>query len=122
MFFDNLQKDISSFLREIFEDVDIPSQDYKVITGYALAMLYKTILELLLGLNGDDKEMNLELLEFFAKHIKKLNPEKRNVFDVALNGNRKKVLKELLTKYIDNLPEKMKKQVKENIQRKSLDI
>jgi len=108
---------VQAFIEEIFKGIEITEEQKKAFLGIYSIAFYKVLLEILIGLKGQDKAFAEKMNSFFDSSISSLNEEEKKIFDKVVEEQRGKVLGEILAVFKDNLSPELKQKIEANLAR-----
>lgn len=101
---------------ELFKDIKMSENQKRAFLGMYLIGYFKTVLELLIALKGNDQDFIQKLTVFFDESIKTLPEPQRKKFEEEVDIQKGKLLGEMVKITDRNIEEDLKPVFKKNLQ------
>lgn len=108
---------INAIINEAVKGLDITPEQKSALLGMYFGYLFKSMLEILMGLKSDDPQFYTKINATFLELIDSLSTDDRKDFDNILQKEKTRVLAEVLGQFKDNLEPELKTKVESNIEK-----
>ncbi len=103
------------YFKQVFTGLEITEDEEKQIKFIYLVQIYKSIVELLMTLKGNDKAFVDEFIKFLDLSIKSLDAKTLSAFDNAMKDERSRIADSMTQTILATASEDQKKIIEENL-------
>lgn len=106
---------LQQILDTALDGFELTVEEKNAILGIFFLQYFKSQLELLCSIKGQDESFNTQLQSFFTSAIATLTPEEKTNFETTMNEEKGRILKDLLDTFSAEFPQDLKQKLQDNL-------